>query len=178
MASAPVVPFVSVEEYLDTTYEPECEYIDGKLQPKRMGSKQHSRLQLLIARLLSDAEASHNLYVYPEFRIKVGENRFRVPDLAVFVGPAAGERFASSAPLCTIEVVSPDERWSEITAKASDHLSAGTAVVLIADPRIGSVYTVRPESGLQEVRPPRRVAIPAPDRGILTLDFDELFAKV
>ncbi len=178
MASAPVLPFVSVEEYLHTTYEPECEYVEGRLLPKRMGSKRHSRLQLLLARVLSDAEGSHDLYVYPEFRIKIGENRFRVPDLAVFVGPADGERFASGAPLCTVEVISPDERWSEVIAKASDHLSAGTAVVLIADPRIGSVYTVRPEIGLQEVRPPRRVSIPVPDRGALTLDFDELFAKL
>ena len=31
MATAPTLPLVSVEEYLRTSYEPNCEYIDGVL---------------------------------------------------------------------------------------------------------------------------------------------------
>lgn len=43
---------VSVDEYLTTSYELECEYVDGELIPKAMGMREHGHLQLRLGRLL------------------------------------------------------------------------------------------------------------------------------
>src|SRR5580698_1605470 len=43
---------VSVEEYLRTSYEPNCEYIDGVLIQKPMPTTGHSRLQLRLGALI------------------------------------------------------------------------------------------------------------------------------
>jgi len=36
---------VSEQEYLNTTYKPGCDYIDGVLRPKPMGTRKHGLLQ-------------------------------------------------------------------------------------------------------------------------------------
>jgi hypothetical protein len=42
---------ISVEEYLNTSYRPDREYIDGALLERNVGERAHSRLQM--ARRLS-----------------------------------------------------------------------------------------------------------------------------
>jgi Uma2 family endonuclease len=44
--------FVPVEEYLSTSYEPPCEYVDGQLIQKPMPTWQHGILQVWIASLI------------------------------------------------------------------------------------------------------------------------------
>ena len=40
---------ISLGEYLQTTYRPDREYIDGELREKSMGKYEHSRIQALLA---------------------------------------------------------------------------------------------------------------------------------
>ena len=35
---------VSVEEYLSSVYEPECDYVDGEIEDRNVGEKDHSKL--------------------------------------------------------------------------------------------------------------------------------------
>ena len=39
---------ISVEEYLHTNYEPACEYIDGVLRQKPMGTRKQGSLQIAL----------------------------------------------------------------------------------------------------------------------------------
>ena len=39
---------VSLEEYLTTAYEPDCDFVDGDLEERNLGEWDHSRLQLKI----------------------------------------------------------------------------------------------------------------------------------
>ena len=48
MATSPILPFVSVEEYMKTDYEPHCEYLDGVLAPKALPDYIHSTFQMLL----------------------------------------------------------------------------------------------------------------------------------
>ena len=36
---------VSLEEYLATSYHPDCDYVDGMLTERNVGQKDHSKLQ-------------------------------------------------------------------------------------------------------------------------------------
>ena len=36
---------ISVEEYLRTSYDPDCEYVDGEVQERIVGQKKHAKLQ-------------------------------------------------------------------------------------------------------------------------------------
>lgn len=42
---AAVKQLVSVEEYLNTVYRPDCDYVDGELVDRNVGEKDHAKLQ-------------------------------------------------------------------------------------------------------------------------------------
>jgi hypothetical protein len=39
-------PLISVEEYLSECYEPDCDYVDGRVEERNFGEWTHGRLQL------------------------------------------------------------------------------------------------------------------------------------
>jgi hypothetical protein len=85
MAAAPTLPAVSVEEYLKTDYEPNCEYLDGVLVPKPLPDHIHSKLQKLLILMLAGTEEKYGLDPLPELHIRITATRFRVPDFAVLI---------------------------------------------------------------------------------------------
>lgn len=40
---------ISVHEYLNTSYRPDCDYVDGELRERNLGELEHALLQGLIA---------------------------------------------------------------------------------------------------------------------------------
>jgi hypothetical protein len=52
--SATMIP---VEEYLQKTYRPDCDYVDGEIRERHVGQYDHSRLQALILMELYRHEA-------------------------------------------------------------------------------------------------------------------------
>ncbi|MDZ4798612.1 MAG: Uma2 family endonuclease [Bryobacteraceae bacterium] len=177
MAAAPVLPMVSVEEYLRTEYEPRCEYVDGELKPKSMAGDDHSSLQMWLILALARVERELGLVVRPERHIRIGNSRVRIPDIAVFLSvdktPAA-----VTPPLLTIEIVSPDETFAELDEKLTDHLAMGTQTAILADPRRRTVMVARQNEMLHKVGAPLQVQIDVPERGSFTLDFDDLFRQL
>jgi hypothetical protein len=55
MASATLIP---VSEYLQTTYRPDCDYIDGEVKERSVGERPHSLLQsLLVSIFMGNVDA-------------------------------------------------------------------------------------------------------------------------
>ena len=48
--TAAIVP---VSEYLNTTWRPDCEYVDGEVRERNTGETDHSSLQMLLSRYLA-----------------------------------------------------------------------------------------------------------------------------
>jgi hypothetical protein len=46
MATPVLIP---VEEYLRTTYRPDCDYIDGEVKERNLGETPHATVQSLLA---------------------------------------------------------------------------------------------------------------------------------
>src|ERR1700691_614658 len=60
---------VSVEEYLATSYEPDCDYVDGELEDRNVGRKSHAKAQSNLHLALRIRYPS--LFVVVEQRIRV-----------------------------------------------------------------------------------------------------------
>jgi len=45
----PQPEFVSVREYLTTSYRPDCDYVDGRIEERNGGEFDHGYLQALLA---------------------------------------------------------------------------------------------------------------------------------
>jgi hypothetical protein len=69
MATAPQ-HLVSEYEYLHTTYQPDCDYVDGFVLERNIGTPPHDRLQILIAAYLFQSEQTCSIQVIVETRLK------------------------------------------------------------------------------------------------------------
>src|SRR5580693_9703169 len=80
----PTATAVSLNEYLNTSYRPDCDYLDGELLERNVGEWDHSRLQMLLSQYLCNREKQWGIIVVPEQRVQVKPTLFRVPDILAF----------------------------------------------------------------------------------------------
>jgi Uma2 family endonuclease len=71
------------------------------------------------------------LRVYPlvEQRVQVCSARFRVPDVSIVLGSRPSEQILTSPPLVAIEILSKDDRVSEMQERIDDYLKFGIRYV-------------------------------------------------
>ena len=74
---------VSVEEYLSTSYRPDCDYVDGEVRERNVGEYPHSNLQSRLIIWFGNRERDWKIRMLPEQRIRVSAHRFRIPDACV-----------------------------------------------------------------------------------------------
>jgi Uma2 family endonuclease len=124
---------ISVNEYRNTIYRPDCEYVDGELLERNVGEFDHSRLQGLLYGYLLSHENEWGVLVVPEQRVQVKPSRFRVPDIAVLLQrPQTG--IVTEPPLLCVEILSPGDRMAEMQERIDDYLAFGVHTVWVIDP--------------------------------------------
>ena len=145
MATLPVSefvePFVPVEEYLHTAYEPDCDYVDGRVEERNLGEYEHGRLQLLLGFLFMKYEASWAVRAVTEVRTQVSRTRYRIPDISVLRADAPKERIITHPQLIVIEILSPEDRQSRIEEKIDDYLTFGVENIWILNPERRTAWT-------------------------------------
>ncbi len=146
--TASVVPLT---EYLNTSYRPDCEYIDGELLERNVGEWDHSRLQTLLSRFLSNREKELGIIVVVEQRVQVSRTRFRVPDISVLAGPPPAGPIIEEPPFLCVELLSPRDRMGEMQERIDDYLDFGVRYVWVINPRTKRVFVYTRER-VQEVR--------------------------
>ncbi len=140
----------TVREYLRTSWSPDREFVDGRIEERNLGEIEHSIIQRFITVLFAVNRAAWAVEVFPELRTQTAARFFRVPDVLVV---RAGERidhYITSPPLIAIEILSPEDTLRRMQEKAAEYLRFGIENIWIIDPepRIAYTYTA---AGLQEV---------------------------
>jgi len=144
---------VSVEEYLNTSYEgPDREYVDGRIVERNLGEKDHSRLQRKLIAFFVSLENSLQTFGFPEQRLQVKRTRFRVPDVSVCLGAEPEEQIFRTPPFLVIEVLSKDDRASDLQEKLDDYRDFGVPFVWVVDPRTRRGYTHSLAEGFEVTR--------------------------
>ena len=113
---------ISVEEYLRTAYEPDAEYVDGHIAERGMSETPHSAVQVRLVQLFTPLSRDHNLHLMTELRMRISAARIRIPDFAVFQEKPA-ELVPSHPPLIAVEIVSREDRHTDIVQKFEDYRS-------------------------------------------------------
>src|SRR4051794_27148556 len=103
---------VSEEEYLHTSYEPDCEYKDGVLEERNLGTPPHSKLQYRLAGYFYSREKEWGFTGATEARYRIREGRYLIPDLAVAREIDDSGKAITDPPLIWIEILSPEDRYS------------------------------------------------------------------
>ena len=134
MATAPVSIYVSVAEYLASTYRPDCDYIDGEVRERNLGETPHSGLQAFFASLFIFNEAAWGLIAFTEQRVQVAPTRFRIPDVcAIRPGGRTGGILRKPPAVC-IEVLSPGDTMSGMQKRIADYVAFGVENIWLIDP--------------------------------------------
>ncbi len=134
MATSAQIP---VNEYLHTSYRPDREYVDGEVRERNVGKWEHARLQWLLAAWFGTHEAQWSCMGSTEQRVAVSSSRIRIPDLVVLqVGNPPD--VLVDPPLLVIEILSPDDTYTDTQQRATDYRNMGVKTIWIIDPKTRS----------------------------------------
>ena len=134
---------IPVADYLASVYRPDCEYIDGELIERNVGERDHSSAQMRLSAYLFHRSAELGIHVYPEQRVQVHRNRYRVPNICVVLGDEPEGQVFTAPPFLCIEILSRGDTMTSLQERVRDYLDFGVAFVWMVDPRrrCASIYT-------------------------------------
>jgi Uma2 family endonuclease len=125
---------LSEEHYLHATYEPDCEFEDGVLIERNVGTWNHSRLQAALAAYFFQRRKAWNLHVGTEARVQIRAGKYLLPDLCVIQGSEPAHPVVHAPPLLWIELLSPEDRPLLVNRRTQDILDFGVPNVWVIDP--------------------------------------------
>jgi len=125
---------VSEEEYLRTSYQPDCEFEDGVLIERNVGTEKHSWLQMALGSYLFRRRKPWNINVYTAQRNKLRPGKYKIADICVVLGPRPNEPVFSKPPFLAIEILSPEDRPIRVNKTIRDWLDFGVPYVWVIDP--------------------------------------------
>ncbi|MBD2447010.1 Uma2 family endonuclease [Nostoc sp. FACHB-152] len=145
---------LTLQEFLalpegDITYE----LVDGKAKPKMAPKRFHSRLTLTLSQFLA-LWAKNRGEVGIEWAVTLkrqGRDWVPVPDL-LFVSysrlnsDVIADEPCPIPPDLAIEIISPDQTFGEMSAKATDYLDAGVLRVWVVDAKAKTVTVFYPDA--------------------------------
>jgi Uma2 family endonuclease len=129
------------------------ELIDGEAVPKVSPKRFHAGTQKALLMLLNNWAQRHG-HFYPEWATilkRRGEDWVPVPDLTYISYVRLAQDWQEDAacpmpPDLAIEIISPDQSFGEMAAKATDYLTAGVPRVWVVDPRSRSITVFYPDA--------------------------------
>ena len=122
----------AIEEYLDTDYSPDREFVDGTVVERHLGEQTHSICQFNVT--FSLGRRYPKLFVLPEQRVRTTPTRCRIPDVCVALQKSPTEVF-ETPPLICIEILSRRDEMSNVLEKLEEYAAAGVRYIWVFDPR-------------------------------------------
>jgi Uma2 family endonuclease len=161
MAAASTTPLpglLSIEQYFNTSYRPDVDYVDGILEERNVGDTGHAKVQTRLAVLLSLMDEEWRTETMTEVRVQVSPTRFRIPDVCVVRQGDADERTVTAAPLLCLEVLSPDDALTDTRRRAQDYFTMGVPEVWIFNPITDKAYVCTTDSMIEHTEGTLRLA--------------------
>ncbi len=123
------------------------ELVCGELRTMSPPGEEHAWLTALLTSSLVNAcqasSAGRVLAGEPGFRLTSDPDTVRAPDVAFIrtsrLKGAPGRGYVQEAPDIAIEVISPNDRYTEVDEQVAQWLEHGTTLVLVANPRTQTV---------------------------------------
>jgi len=174
MATLPISDDLwSVREYLATSWSPDREFVDGRIEERNLGEKEHSIIQRYLTVLFALKRAEWGVEVFPELRTQIAATNFRVPDVLVVRAGESFDRYLKQPPLIAIEILSPEDSLRSMQEKFAQYLRFGIQNIWVIDPEPRHAYRYT-GVGLEEVQTGELVVPETPIRVVLSELLEEL----
>jgi Uma2 family endonuclease len=117
-----------VEDYLNYSSKPNCEYVDGELRSKAWASGRHGLIQFLLSLLLRQ----QGVDARPEVTVKLSPTRYLVPD--VIAAESIPDDYPTQPVMLCVEILSPEDRVGAVLAKCEEYQAWGVPHCWVIDP--------------------------------------------
>jgi Uma2 family endonuclease len=144
---------MTAEEFLRWSDNGGKELIHGQIvELPEMGARSLYISQVISYLLMTWARSGNRGWVFPNDSgiqcFPDDPQRIRKPDVCFvragrFAGDDVPEGWITLPPDLTVEVVSPNDVWSEVSEKVTDYLDAGIPLVWVVDPTRDEVHVHR-----------------------------------
>ena len=171
MATAMITPFLSVEEYLHTTYRPDVDYVEGHIEERNLGEFDHGNLQGIFFEIFRRNRKLWQVRPALDCRVQVSPTRFRVPDVCIVSLEYPKEQIIRHTPMLCIEIVSPEDTLAKLLRRAEDFFAMGVPIVWVVDPRTRSVH-IR-ANGMDSTQQTGSLTLPGTP---ITISLEEVFS--
>jgi Uma2 family endonuclease len=131
---------IPVEEYLRTTSDPDCEYVDGVIEERPVGEYDHATWQTILAAFFTMRQAELGIEARTELRMQVASRRFRVPDVTILSRKAPREQIITHPPLAVFEILSPEDSMARMLEKLADYERMGIPAIWVIEPTKQAYY--------------------------------------
>jgi Uma2 family endonuclease len=140
MATTLIPTRISVDEYLKTSARPDCEYVRGIIKERAAGELDHASWQAALLHFFGDREPIWNIRVYPELRVQVAADNYRVPDVTILSRNAPREQIVTQPPLAVFEILSPTDTMTDMLERLADYQQMGIPAIWVIEPKKPSYY--------------------------------------
>ena len=172
MAANPTT-LLSIDEYLRTTYRPDCDFVDGEIEERNVGQYDHGTLQAFLAVWFWPHRDDWKIHPITEQRVRISCGRVRICDVCLLRRNAPREQVTETPPLLCIEILSPEDRLVRTTKRLDDFAQMGVPNLWIIDPRERVAYNYQSPDTLKLITD--RLTIPETP---IYLDLPALFTAL
>lgn len=163
---------LSLEEYFRAHYEGECEFVNGELRPKPMGTGPHARVQARLRDALRRFEQAGYGEALPEMSLHLPSGNVLIPDVLF---SAKNQTFNAQGifdtpPVLCIEILSPSQSFAELQNKCRAYLRWGVSSCWIIDPVKRTAWQIEADEVSREIAENGTL-----QAGLIVVSLSELF---
>ena len=135
MAALPNLTHVPVEEYLNSSYSPDMDYVDGALVDHGMPTIAHGVFQILLGVYFHAYRKEFRFAILSEARTRIIEHlRYRLPDIMLCPIPLPTGKIVTTFPWVVIEILSPTDQMQAQLDRFRDYAQLGVRHTVLLDP--------------------------------------------
>src|SRR5215831_6314637 len=162
---------ISVSEYLNSSYSPDRDFVDGRVEERNVGEHDHAAVQAALILWFGRHQEEWRIEVLPEQRVRISPTKYRVPDICLVSLDEPVEQVLSRPPLACIEILSPEDTLRRMQERVNDYRDFSVPNIWVLDPGTQRGYDCT-SSGFLEA------AEFAVNGSPIRLVLSELFAKI
>ena len=125
---------ISLEQYLQTPFEPDAEYVGGEVQERNGGEYEHNTVQRAILLWFHLHDKAWQTRTIQEQRTRLTSGNVRLPDVSVWRRDVPVQPVFDQPQLIAVEVLSPEDRHSRVQEKIEDYRGFQVPNIWVVDP--------------------------------------------
>lgn len=133
MSSSTPLP-ISMSEYLRSSYEPDCDYVDGLVKQRSAGSPEQVSVERALRKQIEQHSGQWGVRAVCDRRIQTSASHVRVADIALLTPQESEEKVIDSPPVAVIEILSREDNVPRHTERLEDFRRMGVKNLWTVDP--------------------------------------------